>query len=382
MRTKTWLIDALSCVLVVGCSSSSHGAGTGGAGSPSLGSSVSDKAAPGVGGQQSASAPVAKDSGTPKDGGPKASSDAASPPDAGTSAGSTAKAGNPDGKCSQALPQEAQAVDASHPTTVVGTGTVASCTFAALSAAIAKAGVITFDCGAAPATIAVTTTLELPTDKSTVIDGGNKVTLDGGGAVRILSWNSGDWQKNTNTLTLQHLTLANGKASGTTMIPMRPAPCSQGYNDGQGGALNMRDGSLRAIDVTFLNNQAAELGPDTGGGAIYLQGCKPIYIASCTFKGNKASNAGAMGSLFATDFIYDSLFDGNAAIGHGANNDDASMCSFMNNGQNEIGSGGNGGAIYNDGVAMDVTICGTQIRNNTAGAFGAAVFFTSNDQSK
>ncbi|MFI5308332.1 MAG: hypothetical protein ACHQ53_13315, partial [Polyangiales bacterium] len=46
------------------------------------------------------------------------------------------------------------------------------------------------------------------------------------------------------------------------------------------------------------------------------------------------------------------------------------------------GSGGNGGAIYNDGVAMDVTICGTQIRNNTAGAFGAAVFFTSNDQSK
>ena len=34
-----------------------------------------------------------------------------------------------------------------------------------------------------------------------------------------------------------------------------------------------------------------------------------------------------------------------------------------------------------DGVAMDITICGTQIRNNTAGAFGAAVFFTSNDQS-
>ena len=30
---------------------------------------------------------------------------------------------------------------------------------------------------------------------------------------------------------------------------------------------------------------------------------------------------------------------------------------------------------------MNVTICGTQVRNNTAGAFGAAVFFTSNDSS-
>ena len=39
----------------------------------------------------------------------------------------------------------------------------------------------------------------------------------------------------------------------------------------------------------------------------------------------------------------------------------------MNNGQNEIGSGGNGGAIYKDGGDnADVTICGTQIRNNNS----------------
>ncbi len=146
----------------------------------------------------------------------------------------------------------------------------------------------------------------------------------------------------------------------------------------------MRDGSLHAIDVTFTENQAAELGPDTGGGALYLLGCLPAYIASCTFTNNKAANAGAMGSLFTTDFIYDSLFEGNSAVGHGANNNDASMCSAMNNGQNEVGSGGNGGAIYSDGVAMDVNICGTQLRKNSSGvgAFGAAVFFTSNDQSK
>ncbi len=37
-----------------------------------------------------------------------------------------------------------------------------------------------------------------------------------------------------------------------------------------------------------------------------------------------------------------SLLEGNKAIGHDANN----------NGQNEIGSGGNGGAIYSDGQSV------------------------------
>ena len=58
------------------------------------------------------------------------------------------------------------------------------------------------------------------------------------------------------------------------MIPTAPAPCSQGYNDGEGGALYMRDGNLTVIDSIFTNNQAAPLGPDTGGGAIYVLGSK------------------------------------------------------------------------------------------------------------
>jgi hypothetical protein len=272
-------------------------------------------------------------------------------------------------------------VDTSTPTAVVGTGTAASCTLARLAAAVAQGGVITFDCGADPVTIPVTSTLELRTDRDTVIDGGNRVTLDGGGSARILRWQSDNWMTNDNVLTLQHLVLANGRATGTELIPTRPEPCSQGYNDGQGGALFMRDGALHAIDVTFVNNQAAELGPDTGGGAIYLLGTKPAYISSCTFAGNRASNAGAMGSLFAENFIYDSLFDGNAATGHGANSDDATQCAYINNGQHQVGSGGNGGAIYSDGVGVSMTICGTQVRDNTSGAFGAAIFFTSNDGS-
>ena len=53
----------------------------------------------------------------------------------------------------------------------------------------------------------------------------------------------------------------------------------------------------------------------------------------------------------------------------------------MNNGQNETGSGGNGGAIYSDGNDVNVTLCGDAITNNTAGmnAFGGGLFFTSNN---
>jgi len=305
---------------------------------------------------------------------------------------SSGPAGNPDGTCtSLTLPAQAQPVDVSKPTSVVGTGTAASCTFAALDNAVKKGGVITFDCGDAPVTISVTATLTPPvsnayakeTPVSTVIDGGNNITLDGGGAVRILSFvHAGSWQVNNDALTLQHITLANGKATGTALIPAcNQTPntnCSTGYDDGQGGAINMQDGLLRVIEATFANNQAALLGPDTGGGAIYIQGtANPAYIVSSSFENNKASNAGAIGMLWAGAFIFNSLFDGNSAVGQGANNNDPSQCACINNGQNQTGSGGNGGAIYKDGGdGIDVTICGTQIRNNTANEFGAGVFLT------
>jgi hypothetical protein len=281
--------------------------------------------------------------------------------------------------CTQPLPPEAQLVNTSNPKAVVGTGTAASCTYAALSAAIAQGGTITFNCGAAPVTISVTATLDVPTDRDTVIDGGNVVTLDGGGSVRILRWDSPGWMTNTHVLTLQRISLANGKATPTQAIPPCPTPCSQGWTDGQGGAVYMRDGTLRVINSTFTGNQAAPLGPDTGGGAIYVFGGQPLTISGSIFKNNQASNAGAVGTLFAADSIYNSLFDGNKAIGNGANNVDPSQCSCSSSGQ--IGSGGNGGAIYSDGVGLDVNICGTTITNNTANEFGAAVFFTSNDPS-
>lgn len=289
--------------------------------------------------------------------------------------------------CKSAVPSGAQLADTSHPTATVGTGTAASCNSAALAGAVAGGGVITFDCGPDPVTITVGSTLSLPVDKDTVLDGGGLVTLDGGGAVQILRFDSANFQNNEHRLTLQRLTLAHGKTTPTELIPTAPAPCSQGYNDGEGGALYMRDGNLTVIDCIFVENQGAPLGPDTGGGAIYMLGSKHgALIVGSTFQNNRASNGGGIGCLFSELDVYNSHVEGNTGTGHDANNNDPTKCSAMNNGQNEIGSGGNGGGLYSDGQStatnpVNIVLCGDEIVNNAAGtaAFGGGIFFTSNN---
>jgi hypothetical protein len=282
-----------------------------------------------------------------------------------------------------AIPTRGQPADVSTPTTVVGTGTAASCTFAALQAAVTQGGVITFNCGADPVTISVTATMNLPVTKNTVIDGGRKITLDGGHAVQILSFNGPSFRATNYIVTLQHIALVNGKTNPTQMIPTAPAPCSQGFDDGPGGAIHVNDGGLNVIDSIFTGNQAAQVGPDTGGGAIYVEGSKPgTVIVGSTFTNNSGANAGAVGSLFGELDIYNSVFTNNKATGHDGNNDDPTMCSAMNNGQNETGSGGNGGAICSDGGSgASIVVCGDAILDNMAdpSAFGGGIFFTSND---
>jgi hypothetical protein len=296
--------------------------------------------------------------------------------------GTVGQAGNPNGSCSTGLPSNGKPVDTSGATPAVGTGSASSCTFAALQTAVASGGIITFNCGAAPVTIKVTATLTLSTKTNTVIDGGNKITLDGGGSVQILNFKDGNFQTLETVVTLQHLTVVNAKATPTMAIPTAPAPCSQGWNDGQGGAVWIRNGNLVVIDCVFSNNQAAPLGPDTGGGAIYMEGSKHgATIVGSTFTGNKASVGGAIYTLYGALNIYNTIFTGNVATGNGANSNDASMCSVINNGQNEVGSGGNGGAIASDGNDFSILFCGDDFENNMAGTggFGGALCFTSDN---
>src|SRR5437899_8601731 len=91
---------------------------------------------------------------------------------------------------------------------VVGTGTSASCTEAALDACLPGGGsfdgTVTFNCGGA-ATITVTSRKTISAD--TTIDGGSVITISGGNTVGVFS-------VNFVTFTVENLTIANGTSGG------------------------------------------------------------------------------------------------------------------------------------------------------------------------
>lgn len=113
-----------------------------------------------------------------------------------------------------------------------------------------------------------------------------------------------------------------------------------------------------------------------GGGAIraFSQSAGlPIHVTNSTFgdslgNGNVASNGGALSSIGTSWSIWNSLFLGNRAIGNGGNPAQAGTP-----------GGGSGGAIYNDGNTMTLSLCGTRLEANKVNAFGAAIFFVTND---
>jgi hypothetical protein len=270
----------------------------------------------------------------------------------------------------------------SSPTTVIGTGTPASCTGDAFVAAVAKGGIITFDCGPDPVTIVLTQTAKVFNDKGTtlVIDGANKITLSGGGTTRILYMSTCDQAQvyppgpgdcNTNPgvkLVVQNLAFVDGNATG---IP-------EGTTNGAGGgAIHAQGGSLKVVNCRFFNNVCDPLGSDLGGGAIrkldYLIApgagpARPAWVVNSTFGGkaglgNTCANGGALSSIGVSWNIINTLLSYNTAVGHGANS----------------GMGGNGGAIYNDGNEHNLNVTSSLIENNMANEGGSAIFFVSNN---
>ena len=252
-----------------------------------------------------------------------------------------------------------QLVDVAAPDQVVGDGSPASCTEAALATAVAAGGVVTFDCGPDPVTITLTTAQKIA--KDLVLDGGGKVTLSGGKSTRILDMNTGNFEATGPLLTVQRLRFIDAKATGT-QVPLGTDV------DGGGGAIFYLGGSVTAIDCTFEDNEAATLGPDVSGGAISGIGVGSTVIVGSTFKNNRAANGGAVGALHTALTIVNSRFEGNQATGIGAN--------YINEMGEQAGTGGNGGAIVMDGVGRTLELCGVTVTGNTGGAFGGALFRT------
>jgi hypothetical protein len=282
-------------------------------------------------------------------------------------------AGNPAGTCS--IPAAGGLADVSTPRTVVGDGTAASCTGDAVIAAVAAGGVITFSCGPDPVTI----TLDRPakifndTGPDITIDGGGKVTLSGGGRTRILYMNTCDPDQRWTTatcnnqdhprLTVQNLTFVDGNSKNETEF------------DG-GGAIWARGGQLKLVNTRFFGNVCADSGPDVGGAGVRAfdqYEDRPIYVVNSTFGGaagfgNTCSNGGGLSSIGVSWTIINSLFSHNHAIGTGGNPP-----------QNGSAGGGSGGAIYNDGNEMTLSLCGVAINDNDVVQHGAAIFFVTNN---
>jgi len=340
---------------------------TGSSGTPNTGGGTNGANTAGTGGTGTSAA-----SGTGTSGTSTGSASAASPSGGFVSFADGLPAAGSNG--TDVIPTGAGLEDTSEPDQVIGTGTPASCTSDAVVAAVAKGGVITFNCGAAPVTIQMTATAQIFNNaaSSTVIDGGGMVTLSGMGQRRILYMNTCDQNLVWTTphcqnqeypqVTVQNLTFTDGNASN------EPIP--------EGGAIYAAGGRMKIINSRFFSNVCASTGPDTAGGAIYstMQYLgEPVYVVHSTFGGrsglgNICSNGGALGSIGVSWSLINSLLSFNQAIGNGGNP-----------AASGTPGGGSGGAIYNDGDTMILTVNGSQLSQNTVNAYGSGIFFVSDD---
>ena len=284
-------------------------------------------------------------------------------------------AGNPKGQC--VIPNDAQLFDTSNSTNIVGNGTPASCTSNAFVQAVAKGGIITFNCGPNPIEIVLNQTAKIfnNTGPQIVIDGNNLVTLSGGGQHRILYQNTCDQDLVWTTshcndqqypeLIIQNLTFVDANST------------NENERIDGGGAILVRGGQLKIINSRFFRNQCASTGPDIGGAAVRVfdqYQDRPVYVVNSTFGGapnygNSCSNGGALSSIGVSYTVINSLFSNNKAIGYGANPQRA-----------DTPGGGSGGAIYNDGNLFNLRLCGNDIHDNTAKEGGGAIFFVSNNR--
>ena len=281
--------------------------------------------------------------------------------------------GNPDGHAS--VPRVGAAVNTSHPDHVIGTGSPAGCTSAAVVRAVAQGGIITFDCGTAPVTITMTATARVRnTSHQVVLDGGGLVTLSGGGRRQILYMNTCDAKQKITTsdcynqqwpqLTVQNITLKNGNSQ------VRQSQAAQ-FGGGGGGALFDLGGQLKVVNSRFLNNRCYQSGPDLGGAAIRALAQyrnRAVYITRDTFSGGRCSNGGALSSIGVSWMVLNSVMTNNRAIGYGANPASRGTA-----------GGGSGGAIYTDGNKYSLKVVGTVIRNDRAREGGGAIFFVSDN---
>ncbi len=365
MRLTNYLVTGgLIAALPIACSSEPGGPDTSTSGGSENGGENGNGSSSGGGGDDGGNAGGSGQTGS---GGSGSEVNPLTDPEDGPPAGRTGSTAT--------IPAEARAVNTSEPDQVIGGGTPESCTSEAVVSAVAEGGIITFDCGPDPVTIMMEETAKVfnDTGPEIVIDGGGLVTLSGMGQRRILYMNTCDEEQVWTTsecqnqdhprLVVQNLTFVDGNSKSETEYE-------------GGGAIWVRGGRFRVVNSRFFNNECAESGPDVGGGALRVRSQyegQPVYVVNSTFGGaeglgNVGSNGGALSSIGVSWTIIGSVLSYNRAVGEGGNP-----------AQSGTEGGGSGGAIYNDGNTMTLTLIDSLIEHNEVNAYGSAIFFVSND---
>lgn len=237
----------------------------------------------------------------------------------------------------------ANPVDTSRPDTVVGDGTPDNCSEDALNMALETGGIIRFRCGANPLTIDVSA--EKVISRDTVIDGGNTITLDGGGKSRLFVLGAPGGRPAS--LTLQYLTLRRGYATITPASAGAPSRAG-------GGAVLQFGGSLIITDSVLRDSDASSTGPDESGGAVCSLGGR-LVIARSLFDGNRAGSGGAVAAIGTELTFLRAQLTNNQAVGQGT------------------GAEGIGGALLVSQQGQSVGMCQVAMSGNQATTFGTAM---------
>ncbi len=238
---------------------------------------------------------------------------------------------------------------------VVGTGTAASCTDAALDAALAGGGLVTFDCGG-PATIDISTGTGTKTiTADTTVDGGGLIIISGGNSVGVFDVNPGI------NFTVLDLTIANGRGGfgvigggisnrGTLTVTNSTLSANSPAGVSNGGV----GGTVTVTDSTFIGNTGT-------GGIVNSEG--QLTVTNSTISGN---SGGGISNDRGTLTVTNSTFSGNSAgdsIGGGIVNGNEGTLTVTNSAV--TGNSGAGGIL--SFLAGPVTVTNSTITDNSGG---------------
>lgn len=236
-----------------------------------------------------------------------------------------------------------------------------------------EGGTLDFDCG----TKTITLTSQLPEiTHDTLIDGGNKITLSGGNAVRLF------WVKKTGKLTLKNIIVEKGYGqNGVGGAIVNLGLLTLDHVTVQYSTTPYEGGALATYNTVIIKDSAFKQNRAGYGGAIYADAGAAsfeVHISNSTFLSNSADSNKWGGAInaYAKLTIQNTIFENNSAGSGGAVYSNyrgafstITDSTFHKNFTTGAHPNANGGAIWADGAQLNIEQ--TRFTENAAIAGGA-----------